>query len=113
MPRVPVLSLFSASAPRQEQSRVERHLASVGLPTRLQDVPGGFGDVEALLDAMAQDKKVQAGALTFILARGIGEASSRRACEVEKVRAFLDKLKSVPVSTMMDISACANSGRQV
>ena len=35
------------------------HLASVGLPTRLQNVPGGCGSAEALVDAMAQDKKVK------------------------------------------------------
>jgi len=76
--------------PGQDTTRVERHLVSVGLPTRLQDVPGGFGDVESLLDAMAQDKKVQAGALTFILARGIGEAFVAKGVEVGKVRSFLE-----------------------
>lgn len=68
---------FSASlglSPGQDTSRVEHHLKSVGLPTRLADVPGGCGSVEGLLDAMAQDKKVKAGALTFILARGIGRS---------------------------------------
>jgi 3-dehydroquinate synthase len=75
----------------QDTTRVERHLVSVGLPTRLQDVPGGYGDVESLLDGMAQDKKVQAGALTFILARGIGETFVAKGVEVEKVRVFLER----------------------
>ena len=35
--------------------------------------PGGAGSVDELLDAMGQDKKVKGGALTFILARGIGQ----------------------------------------
>jgi 3-dehydroquinate synthetase len=74
----------------QDATRVERHLASVGLPTRLQDVPGGYGDVDALLDAMAQDKKVKAGALTFILARGIGQSFVAPGIAVDKVRAFLE-----------------------
>ena len=39
---------------------------------------------------MAQDKKVQAGALTFILARGIGEAFVAKGVEVGKVRSFLE-----------------------
>ena len=62
----------------QDAGRVSAHLRSVGLPTALGDVPGGSGDADALLDAMAQDKKVKDGALTFILARGIG-AKLRRA----------------------------------
>ena len=63
----------------QDAGRVANHLALAGLPTTLQAVPGGCGDADALLDAMAQDKKVKDGALTFILARGIGGASSHRA----------------------------------
>ena len=39
-----------------------------------RNVPGGCGTVDELLDAMAQDKKVKGGALTFILARGIGQS---------------------------------------
>ena len=42
--------------------------------SRLQQVPGGAGDPDALLDAMAQDKKVRDGQLTFILAHGIGQS---------------------------------------
>jgi 3-dehydroquinate synthetase len=55
----------------------------------LGDVPGGSGDAEALLDAMAQDKKVKDGALTFILAHGIGESFVARGVEAGEVRAFL------------------------
>ena len=39
---------------------------------------------------MAQDKKVQRGALTFILARGIGESFIAKNIEPEAVRAFLE-----------------------
>jgi 3-dehydroquinate synthetase len=72
-----------------EAERVEAHLTSVGLPTRLSHVPGGCGTVDGLLDAMAQDKKVKAGSLTFILARGIGQSFIAPGIEAEKVRAFL------------------------
>jgi 3-dehydroquinate synthase len=71
--------------------RVEAHLREVGLPTRLQEVPGGYGSVDALLDGMAQDKKVKGGSLTFILARGIGQSFVARGIEAEKVRAFLER----------------------
>ena len=73
-----------------EAGRVEAHLAAVGLPTRLSQVPGGCGTVDDLLDAMAQDKKVKGGALTFILARGIGQSFIAPGIEADKVRTFLD-----------------------
>jgi 3-dehydroquinate synthase len=83
---------FSASlglCPMADAERVEAHLKAAGLPTRLGDVPGGCGTVDALLDAMAQDKKVKGGALTFILARGIGQSLIAPGIEAESVRAFL------------------------
>ena len=83
-------STFLGLCSGQDATRVERHLASVGLPTHLQDVPGGYGDVDSLLDAMAQDKKVKAGALTFILARGIGQSFVAPGIAVDSVRAFLE-----------------------
>ena len=75
--------------PAVDAERVEAHLRAVGLPTRLADVPGGVGSVEAILDAMAQDKKVKGGALTFILARGVGQSFIAPGIPVEDVRAFL------------------------
>ena len=87
--RLPLLGRGSACAPARTRIESRRHLASVGLPTRLQDVPGGCGSAEALVEAMAQDKKVNAGALTFILARGVGRSFIARGVEAEAVRAFL------------------------
>lgn len=75
--------------PEQDAARVCGHLAAVGLPTRLAEVPGGCGTVDVLMDAMAQDKKVKDGALTFILARGIGQSFIARGIAPEAVRAFL------------------------
>jgi 3-dehydroquinate synthase len=72
-----------------DSERVEGHLRAVGLPTRLADVPGGCGMVDELLEAMAQDKKVKAGSLTFILARGIGRSFIAPGIAAEDVRAFL------------------------
>lgn len=57
-----------------DAGRVEAHLKAVGLPTELRDVPGPVFSVEALMEAIGQDKKVARGALTFILARGIGQS---------------------------------------
>jgi 3-dehydroquinate synthase len=69
--------------------RVETHLAEAGLPWRPSHVPGGTGSADALMEAMAQDKKVRDGALTFILARGIGRAFIARGVERAALREFL------------------------
>jgi 3-dehydroquinate synthase len=73
-----------------DAERVAAHLSAVGLPTRLHDVPGGCGSAEELVAAMAQDKKVRAGRLTFILARGIGQSFVAPGIDSAEVRAFLD-----------------------
>ena len=72
-----------------EAQRVERHLAAVGLPTNMKQIPGGVPPVDALMGLIAQDKKVKRGALTFILARGIGKAFVESNVDAAEVRAFL------------------------
>jgi 3-dehydroquinate synthase len=76
---------------RSEAERAIRHLAAVGLPTRLHDIPGGPPPLEALMELIAQDKKVQRGRLTLILARGIGAAFVTSGVEEREVRAFLSE----------------------
>jgi len=74
----------------QEVGRVEAHLKAVGLPTRVQDIAGLRATPSAMLDAMRQDKKVERGRLTFILARGIGESFvAKDVAEAEALR-FLE-----------------------
>ena len=79
--------------PAAEAARVQRHLASVGLPTRLQDIAGfqqeGLGDADTLLALMGQDKKVKRGKLTFILLEQIGKAVIVNDVDPSKVRDFL------------------------
>jgi 3-dehydroquinate synthase len=75
--------------PGQDAGRVSVHLDTAGLPTRLAQVPGGCGSADDLFDAMRQDKKVKEGALTFILARGIGRSFIAHGVEPEAVRSFL------------------------
>jgi 3-dehydroquinate synthase len=74
--------------------RVKRHLAEVGLPTHLQDIAGfaqeGLTDADALMNLMAQDKKVRRGRLTFILLEAIGRAVIARDVEPSRVRDFLE-----------------------
>jgi len=59
---------------QEDPSRVRAHLKTMGMKTDLVDIPGDLPSAETLLDLMGQDKKVVAGQLRFILARGIGEA---------------------------------------
>ncbi|PST18545.1 3-dehydroquinate synthase [Mesorhizobium plurifarium] len=54
--------------------RVEAHLKTVGLPTRMADIPGTLPPADRLMEAIAQDKKVKGGKLTFILTRGVGQS---------------------------------------
>jgi 3-dehydroquinate synthase len=70
-------------------ARIRDHLARVGLPTRIADIEGPLPPAERLLDLMAQDKKVRAGRITYVLLRAIGEAVLVRDVEPASVRALL------------------------
>jgi len=59
---------------QEATSRVRAHLRAMGMKTDLADVPGDLPGPGELLALMGQDKKVVAGRLRFILARGIGQA---------------------------------------
>src|SRR4051812_38982103 len=76
-----------------DAQRVQRHLAEVGLPTKLQDIAGfaqeGLADADTLMGLMAQDKKVKRGKLTFILLQAIGQAVIANDVDPAMVRGFL------------------------
>jgi 3-dehydroquinate synthase len=88
---------FEFSARRQglvskaEAARATRHLAEVGLPTRIQDIPSELPSIDQLMDLIAQDKKVKRGMLTFILVRGIGAAFVETGVDAREVRTFLSE----------------------
>lgn len=69
--------------------RVVRHLKVAGLPTSLHQIPGPRMTLDGLMSAIAQDKKVEKGELTFILTRGIGEAFVEKGVPISTVTAFL------------------------
>ena len=88
---------FSCSlglAPGQDTGRVAAHLKAADLPTTLGDIPGQLGSTDVLMAAIAQDKKVSRGALTFILTRGIGQAFIERQVDPAAVRAYLEEMRS-------------------
>ena len=71
-------------------ARVETHLAATGLLTRIAGIAGEpKPDAATLVKIMGQDKKVQDGRLTLILARGIGEAFITRDVATDTVHNFL------------------------
>ncbi len=75
----------------QDAVRIENHLRAVGLPTEIGDIPGLEPTPDAILSAMRQDKKVERGRLTFILARGIGESFIAKDVSEADVHAFLSE----------------------
>jgi 3-dehydroquinate synthase len=75
---------------RQESARVDAHLRAMGFGRDLRDLPGGPYRSDRMLAAMANDKKVDAGRLTFILAHGIGRAFVAKGVDPAPVRALLD-----------------------
>ncbi len=73
----------------QDAGRVEGHLRNAGLPTAIGAIPGFDDGADAILEAMFQDKKVHRGALTFILARGIGKSFIAKDIDPGLVHDFL------------------------
>ena len=49
-----------------EAGRVAQHLSAMGMKSQLSDIDGALPSAEALVDLMAQDKKVVDGQLHFI-----------------------------------------------
>ncbi len=73
--------------------RVEAHLKAVGLPTRMDQIPGELPPTEVLMDAIAQDKKVKSGKLTFILTRGLGESFVADDVPASEVQRFIEEMR--------------------
>lgn len=73
--------------------RVEAHLKAVGLPTRMDQIPGELPPTEVLMDAIAQDKKVKSGKLTFILTRGLGQSFVADDVPASEVQRFVEEMR--------------------
>ena len=72
--------------PAADAERVAAHWRSVGLPAELVGSAGG----ERLVEHMRHDKKMAAGTLPFLLARGIGATFLDRTVDLADVAAFLE-----------------------
>ena len=86
-------SVELGACPGQDATRAIGHIDAVGLPTHIAQADGDLskdiGGAGGMLALMAQDKKVQRGALTLILARGIGEAYVEHNVDTDALGAFL------------------------
>ncbi len=83
------LSARLGLCPQEAPSRVAAHLSAMGMKSALRDIPGDLPDADALLDLMAQDKKVIDGRMRYILARDIGTAFVASDVPADAVRAVL------------------------
>jgi 3-dehydroquinate synthase len=75
--------------PGQDAERAGRAIAAAGLPTRLDQLAGHPFVGARLIAHMAQDKKAEGGAPTFILARGLGEAFVAKGVDPAALAGFL------------------------
>lgn len=74
-----------------EAERVAAHLQTVGLPDGIA-ATGLHTDGATLVAHMLHDKKMDAGTLPFLLARGIGGTFLDKSVALPDVRAFLDNV---------------------
>jgi len=75
--------------PVADARRVTAHLRAVGLPASLADA-GVRASGARLVEHMLHDKKMSAGTLPFLLARGIGQTYLAQDVDLADVAAFLD-----------------------
>jgi 3-dehydroquinate synthase len=80
----------------QDAARATRAIAAAGLPTRLAELSGHPFSAAALIAHAGQDKKAEGGALTFVLARGIGEAFVAKGVDPAVLTDFLKAEGALP-----------------
>ena len=88
------LSAKLGLCPAADAARVRVHLGAIGLPVRLRSIGGDNRrqwSSARLIEHMRGDKKAEANRLTFILARGIGQAFVTRDVDEGALRGLLDR----------------------
>ncbi|PZO87183.1 MAG: 3-dehydroquinate synthase [Sphingomonas sanxanigenens] len=79
--------------PAGDADRVAAHLRASGLPASLAEA-GVSANGETLVAHMAHDKKMAAGRLPFLLARGIGQTYVDKQVDLAEVAHFLDTVRA-------------------
>jgi 3-dehydroquinate synthase len=85
------LSAQLGLAPAADAERVAAHLRTAGLPAGIGDLSGPRLGAGTLIRHMMHDKKAKDGRLTFILARGIGQAFVTNDVPMDAVQALLNE----------------------
>jgi len=75
--------------PADEAARATTAIAQAGLPTGMGAMNGVPFAADRLIEHMRQDKKAEAGRLTFVLTEGLGRALVVKDVDAGEVRAFL------------------------
>ena len=83
------LSVHLGICTEADAQALVNHLAKAGLPVSQADIKGGPFKATDLVNAMAQDKKVSQGVMTFILMKAIGEAFITNDVSATQLTAFL------------------------
>ena len=83
------LSVHLGICPEADAQALVNHLTKAGLPVSQADIKGGPFKATDLVNAMAQDKKVSQGVMTFILMKSIGEAFITNEVSASQLTAFL------------------------
>jgi len=83
------LSAATSLCPNEDALRVKEHYQEVDLPASPSDIVNVDWNPDTLISHMSSDKKVKDGRLTFILARGIGQAFVTNDVALEDVRTTL------------------------
>ncbi len=81
-------SVARGLCPAADSTRVDAHLAAVGLPTGARPATNATG--ATLAAHMTHDKKRDCGSVPFLLTRGIGQTYLERDVALNDVAAFLD-----------------------
>jgi len=82
-------SVRRGECPAEDAARVTAHLRAMGLPASLHDA-GVRAPGARLVEHMLHDKKMSAGTLPFLLAKGIGRTYMAQDVDLADVAAFLD-----------------------
>ncbi len=84
------LSALVGTAGGDDARRLAAHLKASGLPTGTAEAGVGPFEADALIGAMARDKKVVGGKVGFVLWQGPGAAEAGIEVDVDLVRRVLD-----------------------
>jgi len=83
-------SVHQGLCPPQDAARVKAHLAASGLPVNISGLPPSEAlNADHLIALMMQDKKVEQGRITLILAEAIGKSVIVKDASIDSLKSFL------------------------